>query len=48
VSPDIEQAEAEEQMGERFQKLPLHSIVCIRLRHGFGGRVVERIGGLRA
>jgi hypothetical protein len=28
-TPDIEAAEAEEQMGERFPKLPLHRIVCI-------------------
>jgi len=41
-TPDIEAAEAEEQMGERFPKLPLHRIVCIgalitRLRQGSGG-----------
>jgi 3'-5' exonuclease len=38
-TPDIEPAEAEEQMGERFQKLPLHSIVCI------GALIAERAGG---
>ncbi len=27
-TPDIEAAEAEEQMGQPFQKPPLHSIVC--------------------
>ena len=37
-TPDIETAEAEEQMGERFQKLPLHSIVCI------GALISERAG----
>src|SRR5579863_2950658 len=35
-TPDLEPAEAEEQMGERFQKLPLHSIVCI------GALIAER------
>jgi predicted PolB exonuclease-like 3'-5' exonuclease len=35
-TPDIEPAEAEEQMGDRFQKLPLHSIVCI------GALIAER------
>jgi 3'-5' exonuclease len=35
-TPDIEPAEAEEQMGERFPKLPLHRIVCI------GALIVER------
>src|SRR5579863_8651727 len=38
-TPDIEAAEAEEQMGEKFQKLPLHSIVCI------GALIAERAGG---
>ncbi len=37
-TPDIEAAEAEEQMGERFPKLPLHSIVCI------GALIAERAG----
>jgi len=47
-TPDLAEAEAEEQMGERFQKLPLHSIVCIGaliaeqtgapLRQGYGGQ----------
>ena len=38
-TPDIETAEAEEQMGEKFQKLPLHGIVCI------GALIAERAGG---
>jgi predicted PolB exonuclease-like 3'-5' exonuclease len=38
-TPDIEAAEAEEQMGERFPKLPLHRIVCI------GALIAERAGG---
>jgi predicted PolB exonuclease-like 3'-5' exonuclease len=28
-TPDLETTEAEEQMGDKFQKLPLHKIVCI-------------------
>jgi predicted PolB exonuclease-like 3'-5' exonuclease len=35
-TPDLELAEAEEQMGERFPKLPLHKIVCI------GALIAER------
>jgi len=38
-TPDIEAAEAEEQMGERFPKLPLHRIVCI------GALVAKREAG---
>ena len=35
-TPDLEPAEAEAEMGERFQKLPLHAIVCI------GALIAER------
>jgi predicted PolB exonuclease-like 3'-5' exonuclease len=38
-TPDLEPAQAEEQMGERFQKLPLHSIACI------GALIAERADG---
>jgi predicted PolB exonuclease-like 3'-5' exonuclease len=38
-TPDLEPSEAEEQMGEKFQKLPLHRIVCI------GALIAERIDG---
>ncbi|HLY79261.1 MAG TPA: hypothetical protein VKQ70_07795, partial [Caulobacteraceae bacterium] len=38
-TPDLEPTEAEAQMGEKFQKLPLHKIVCI------GALIVQRSGG---
>src|SRR5580704_6045605 len=38
-TPDIEPAEAEEQIGEKLPKLPLHKIVCI------GALIVSRAGG---
>jgi predicted PolB exonuclease-like 3'-5' exonuclease len=37
-TPDLEPAAAEEAMGERFPKLPLHRIVCI------GALIAERAG----
>ena len=37
-TPDLEPAQAEEQMGEKFQKLPSHKIVCI------GALIAERAG----
>jgi hypothetical protein len=36
---DLEPTEAEAQMGEKFQKLPLHKIVCI------GALIAQRSGG---
>jgi 3'-5' exonuclease len=38
-TPDLEPTEAEAQMGEKFQKLPLHKIVCI------GALIAQRSGG---
>jgi 3'-5' exonuclease len=38
-TPDLAPDEAEQQMGERFQKLPLHGIVCI------GALIAERADG---
>jgi predicted PolB exonuclease-like 3'-5' exonuclease len=37
-TPDLEPTEAEAQMGEKFQKLPLHKIVCI------GALIAQRSG----
>ena len=50
VNSDLEPAEAEEQMGDRFQKLPLHAIVCIgaliaHRRQGSGGQAERGEGG---
>jgi hypothetical protein len=38
-TPDLEPTEAEAQMGEKFQKLPLHKIVSI------GALIAQRSGG---